>query len=345
MSNLTHYHKCIRKITSAFSTLFNNIILIKENQDGSENQRLIVPIEYGDKEKFVKRLQGDPVLDKKIQISLPRMSYEMTGFSYDSSRKLNTNNKNFAFNPENNDAVFMQYNPVPYDLNYSLTIYTRNVEDGNQIVEQIIPYFTPDYSLRVNLVPEMNIVKVLPITLNKVDQIIDSDGLYNTEVRTVIWTLNFTVKAFIFGAVKDAKIIKEVIQSVSSPFGDLNNYGGSSCCHPASKSFIMDSNGFGQYFQNEIVYQGQNLELAYSSGKVQEWNSNANTLLLSETCGTFKLNQPIIGTDSLTIRKAVSYASNNIIAFTANTTVTPNTANANSNSFWETITTITEYDA
>jgi hypothetical protein len=339
LSTLSHYHKCIRKITASFASLFNNIVLIKDN-----NQRLIVPLEYADKEKFVKRLQGDPELDKKTQITLPRMSYEMTGFSYDSSRKLNTNNKNFASNPENSDAVFMQYNPVPYDLNFNLTIYTRNIEDGNQIIEQIIPYFTPDYSLKVNLIPEMNISKVLPITLNKVDQIIDSDGLYNTEVRTVIWTLNFTVKAFIFGAIKEVKIIKEVLTNMSTISDNIINAEDSSCCTPSSKSFIMDgAQGCGNYFINEIVYQGQNLELAYGTGKVQEWNPQSNTLILSETCGSFKLNQLIVGTNSLAIRKAISFASNNYIAFTANTIVSP--YSANSNTCWTTETTITEYNA
>lgn len=340
---LSHYHKCIRKITSAFSSLFNNIVLVKENPDGTENQRLIVPLEFADKEKFVKRLQGDPVMDKKIQISLPRMSYEMTGFSYDSLRKLNTNNKNFAMNPDNVDNAFMQYNPVPYDLNYNLTIYTRNVEDGNQIIEQIIPYFTPDYSLRVNLVPEMNIVKVLPVTLNKVDSIIDSDGLFNTEVRTVIWTLNFTVKAFIFGAVKDVKLIKEVQENFIVPGGSLSNYGGSTCCAPTSKSFILDYNGCGTYIPNELVYQGQNLELSYGTGIVQEWDANSNTIILTEACGTFKVNQPLIGTDSFAIRKIISFASNTEISFTSNTTVNPNTASANS--CWTPETIITEHTA
>ena len=132
MPSLTHYHKAIRKITTAFASLFNNIVLVRYNPDGTENQRMIVPLEFGDKEKYTKRLEGDPELYKKIQILLPRMSYELTGFKYDPNRKLNTNNRNFAPGLSA-DSTLSQFNPVPYDFQFALTLYTRTIEDGNQI--------------------------------------------------------------------------------------------------------------------------------------------------------------------------------------------------------------------
>ena len=174
MSSLTHYHKTIRKITTSFASLFNNIVLIRYNPDGSENQRQVVPLEFGDKEKYTKRLEGDPELQKKIQLLLPKMSYELTGFRYDQNRKLNTNNRNFAPGLSA-DTTLSQFNPVPYDFNFALTIYTRTIEDANQILEQILPYFTPDYSLRLNLIPEMNISKTVPIGLDSVTPLIDSE--------------------------------------------------------------------------------------------------------------------------------------------------------------------------
>lgn len=341
MSTLSHYHKCIRKITTSFASLFNNIVLIKD-----DGQRLIVPLEYANKEKFYKRLQGDPDLDKKIQITLPRISYEMTGFGYDRERKLNTNNKNFAINPSNPDNAFMQYNPVPYDFEFGVTIYTRNVEDGNQIIEQILPYFTIDYSMKVNLIPEMGISRVLPVVLNGAKQIIDADGLFNTEVRTVMWTLSFTVKGYVFGAVKDVPIIKEVneeyIASIGGAFG--NKLGCGTSCNPnGSRSFVMSANGFGNYIQNEYVYQGQNYDLAYATGKVGDWNKNTNNLYINEVIGNFKLNQPIIGTDSLAIHVPESPTSNTMLAFIKTYTPNPNTAFANSNYTIDTI--VTEYNS
>lgn len=345
MTTLAHYHKSVRKITTAFASLFNNIVLIRDNVDGTENQRIIVPLEFGDKEKYVKRLQGDPELEKKIQIVLPRMSYELTGFSYDASRKLNTNNKNFA-QGTSNDRLFYQFNPVPYDFNFSLTIYTRNIEDGNQIIEQIIPYFTPDYTVKVNLVPSMGIVRNLPIILNSAEPTIDSDGVFSNEVRTVFWTLGFTVKGFIFGGIKDGPAIKDTSTNIiSSGFivGDVGNEGGVCCSGNVSKSFLLESGGHGNYRINEIVYQGINYDNSYASGKVVDWSSNTNTsiIIISDICGDFKLNQPLIGSDSVALHVIKSPAQNTIIDLKVLVTPNPNTALANT--YWTTNTKILEY--
>lgn len=334
MSTTAFYFKTIRKINAAFASLFSNIMLIRDNQDGSENQRILVPIEYGDGEKYVKRLQGDPEMLKKIQIVLPRLSYEMVGFSYDGNRKLNTNNKNFAQGASGNSAL-ASYNPVPYDFNFNLTLYVRNVEDGNQIIEQILPYFTPEYTLKINLVPEMNMIKNIPIILNSVEQIIEADGDFGSEVRIVIWTLAFTVKAFIFGAIKDVKLISNTginfINSglpYSSPFSNFDGEG-ACCTGNISRLFTMDQNGDGDYQHGEIVYQGLSLDYAYASGKVLEWEANSKTLIITAICGDFRLNQPIIGTDSYAFHIPISSANNNVvIEFTA--VPEPITATANS---------------
>lgn len=331
MTTLNHYHKCIRKITAAFASLFNNVILIRDNTDGTENQRFIVPLDFGDKEKYLKRLQGDPDLDKKTQITLPRMSYQMTGFSYDSTRKLNTNNKNFNISSDA-DKVLSQFNPVPYDVDFSLVVYTRNIEDGNQILEQILPYFTPDYTLKINFVPEMGITRNVPIILNSIVPTIDSEGSFNSEVRTVYWTLNFSVKGFIFGAIKEVPIIKQsntnIISNVFIPGGGE----GSCCSGNISKSFIMNPIGYGNYLINEYVYQGINYDNSYASGKVTEWSNTQNILIISDVCGTFKLNQPIVGENSLSIRIPTAPAQNTQIDMKILTTPDPRTASANS--YW-----------
>ena len=148
------YNRVIRKLVVGFGNLFNNITLVRYNPDESEAERFLVPIAYAQKELYVQRLQGDPNLDKKVQLTLPRMSFEMTGFKYDASRKQNTNIKNFA---QNGSSFSTQYNPVPYDFDFSLNIYVRNIEDGTQMIEHILPYFTPDYTIKLNLIPEMGI--------------------------------------------------------------------------------------------------------------------------------------------------------------------------------------------
>lgn len=207
MTTNTHYHKCIRKITNTFLALFNNISLVRYNEDGTEQNRMIVPISFADREKWVKRIEGDSELDRKIQVTLPRMSVELNNISYDASRKLNTNNKNFN---TIEDKSFYQYNPIPYDFNFSLLIYTRNIEDGNQILEQILPYFTPDYTVKIKYVPDMNIIRNVPFILNTINQSIDSEGVYNSETRSVYYNLNFIAKGYIFGAIKTANPIKYV---------------------------------------------------------------------------------------------------------------------------------------
>lgn len=272
---------------------------------------------------------------KKIQILLPRMSYEMMGFSYDSSRKLNTTGKDFAQSSSGGATALAAYNPVPYDFDFNLTIYVRNVEDGNQIIEQIVPYFAPDYTLKLNLVPEMNIVKNVPFVLKGVEQIIESDGDFSSEVRTVMWTLRFTAKAFIFGAIKDVPLISNTqINAISSstfPNSIFSTFDGEGACCTGnvSKYFVMDSNGCGNYNKGEIVYQGRSLDYAYASGKVLDWEANTNEIIISSICGNFKLNQPVVGTDSFAIRVPLSTSNtSSIIRMTARPE--PPTANANS---------------
>jgi hypothetical protein len=198
MANIT-YNRIIRKITLAFGDLFNKITMVRYNLDETEQERLIVPIAYGTKELYVSRLEGDPDLDKQVQVTLPRFSYILNDISYDSSRKLNTNVRTFARTNGGGTQYSSQYNPVPYDLDYTLYLYVRNIEDGAQLVEHILPYFTPDYTIRVDLIEEMGITKEIPLILKTVSNDIVYEGNRDSETRYVVWTLNFTAKAYIYG--------------------------------------------------------------------------------------------------------------------------------------------------
>lgn len=284
MSTLSFYNKSIRKITTSFASLFNNIFLIRYNEDGTENQRIVVPIVFADQEKYQKRLLGDPNLDKKIQITLPRLSYELTNIRYDSSRKLNTNNKNFVYNE---DKMFYQFNPVPYDFDFNLTLYTRNIEDGNQILEQIIPYFTPDYTIKVNMVPEMDITRNIPIILTNISPSIESTGLFNSETRAVYWGLSFTAKGYIFGAIKEAPQIKHVKVSVNQ----------------ITSSLLEFTSSAGNFEIGEVVYQGINLENANAYGKVVLWDGVNNLLTINQQYGLFIDNQPVVGKSTIKLLK------------------------------------------
>ena len=167
------YNRIIRKLVIGFGNLFNDITLVRYNPDESEAERFLIPIAYATKERYVMRLEDDFTLDKKVQVALPRFSFEMTGLNYDASRKQNTNVKNFS---NSTSGVVSQYNPVPYNFNFKLYLYVRNIEDATQVLEHIIPYFTPDYTMKLNLVPEMGIIKEVPVILNNADHEIIYEG-------------------------------------------------------------------------------------------------------------------------------------------------------------------------
>lgn len=327
MSSNVFYNRIIRKLVVGFGNLFNNITLVRYNPDLSEAQRMLVPIAYASKELYVKRLLDDPYLDKKVQTTLPRFSFEMTGFQYDSSRKQNTNVKNFA---QTAAGVVSQYNPVPYNFDFELYLYVRNIEDGTQILEHIMSYFTPDYTIKLNLIPEMGIVKEIPILLNSANQDIIYEGDQHSETRMIVWTLNFTVKGFIFGAVSNAGgIIKHSITNVLNSISPDDEI-----------VFEMDPNsGIGTYQIGEVVYQGYSSHTAVASAKVISWNNNK--LTLKNINGNFVSTQPVIGINTNSNYKFISYKPqpSNIVKIEVE--VYP--ANANS-SYYQANTTITEYE-
>jgi hypothetical protein len=327
--SVNQYHQILRKIVSGFSGLFNNIIVIREDSNRKELQRFKVPIIYANKEKYTKRIEGDYDLNKKVQIVLPVMSYEMTYVRYDPTRKLNTVGKNFSNNPSSDDSVYMQFNPVPYDIGFSLSIYVRNEDDGHQILEYILPFFTPDWNLRLNLIPSMGTVKTIPVTLNSVEPLYESTGPHDSPARVIIWTLNFNVSAFLFGAIKDANIIKYVEEDFIFESYDASNTLG--CSGLTSKTYNVYANGHGNFITGEIVYQGLNLENSYAAGKVYDWDANNNILSINNIAGKFRTNQTVIGSDSLSVYVIEKQYPNTVITLQKTTSVYPNTANISSN--------------
>jgi hypothetical protein len=206
-----YYHGAIRKAIVAFGRLFSDIYIDRKQGDsvsGTTIQRLQVPLSYAPKEKWLVRLEQQPDLENNVtMVTLPRMSFEINSYVYDSSRKLNRMQQ--IKTDVSNSTKPTVYTPVPYNVDISLYILTKTQEDGLQIIEQILPTFTPEYTLAVNVVPSMGITMDVPIILESVSVVDEYDGNFQDR-RFVTHTLNFQMKLNLFGPVSDQGIITEV---------------------------------------------------------------------------------------------------------------------------------------
>lgn len=197
------YHEIIRKIIISFGTLFNGIEI--KHQDKNDNTFSVfnVPISYGPTQKFLARLEQSRDLRSPGKpagaITLPRMSFEMIGVEYDSSRKISTMQTFKAVNKDTNKLI-KGYMPVPYNINMQLSILTKLNEDALQILEQILPYFQPSFNLTVNLTNTIGETRDIPIVLEAIQMDDNYEGDFLTR-RALIYTLNFTCKAYLYGPI------------------------------------------------------------------------------------------------------------------------------------------------
>jgi|TARA_A100001391_G_scaffold180262_1_gene145664 hypothetical protein len=202
------YHSTLRKYVIIFGTLFNEITLTRTDNNGNRVQDIKVPLAYGPRDKTIARLEQDPDLDREAAIVLPRMSFEMIGLSYATERKLNTVRRNVAVHDVNNkDNYRTMYNPVPYDINFELNIFSRYTEDSTKIIEQIMPFFTPEFTITATLIPDMNWTIDIPVVLEAVT-ISDTYEADYQQRRALIHTLTFTMKGQLFGPVTKSGLIK-----------------------------------------------------------------------------------------------------------------------------------------
>jgi len=209
MFNQVFYHDTIKKYVVLFGTIFNDIYILKG--DGTDTTQTIkVPVSYGPKQKFISRLTQDPDLTKPVAIQLPRIGFEMTDISYASERKLPTINRVAVQDPTNPDRLKYQYMPVPYDFTFSMYILVKNANDGTRILEQILPFFTPDWTATLNLDSSMQHKYDIPIILDDVRCEDTYEGNF-IERRVLTWTLNFTLKGYIFGPSRKSEQIKTSI--------------------------------------------------------------------------------------------------------------------------------------
>tara|TARA_Y100000816_G_scaffold54566_1_gene35254 strand:- start:227 stop:1030 length:804 start_codon:yes stop_codon:yes gene_type:complete len=203
------YHETIRNVVVAFGTVFNNIQLVRKDNDGIIQQTMKVPLAYGPRQKFLVRLAEDPDLTKKIAVTLPRIGFEITGLTYDPARKLNRVQKFKKVKTGKSNTLDSQFMPVPYNIGFQLYILSKQSDDALQIVEQILPFFQPDYTLTINDMTDMGIKRDVPVILNSISYEDDYDGDF-AERRSIIYTLDFTAKFYLYGPVTSQGVIKTV---------------------------------------------------------------------------------------------------------------------------------------
>jgi len=220
MLGQTWYFGLIRKYVTIFGTLFNDILINRIDSSDNTTKTIKVPIAYGPKERYLTRQSQNDDLLRPISLVYPRMAFEITDIRYDSDRKLSTIGKSTTGSSDKGN-LHTQNNPVPYNISFRLSIIARNSDDALRIVEQIIPYFTPNLNVSANLIAEMNYGNItLPLTLNDVGQ----EELYEgdfTSKEYIIWTLDFTLKAFLYGPTNESKVIKEIFVNFKIPDGDI----------------------------------------------------------------------------------------------------------------------------
>ncbi len=199
------YHNTVRKIIVSFGTLFNELQIDREDSNGVF-QTKPVPIKYSTKEKFIERIMNvKDISDDKLKLeeTMPRIGFEMTGMQYDSSRKTNTLNKHISI-----DKTKFVFNRVPYLMNFTMYIATRKIDDSLRIIEQIVPYFTPELTLRIKDIEELGVLTNIPIILNNTDYTVDAGGSMDDR-RTIVWELTFTAKFYLYASTRPTSLIKK----------------------------------------------------------------------------------------------------------------------------------------
>ena len=207
------YHEIIKKTVVGFGTLFNNIELRRVASGKTEVMK--VPLAYGPHQKFLQRLNQVGLNKTSVQITLPRISFEIQGFSYDATRKVSPTQ--YIRNTQADGKEFKSFMPIPYNLNFELAIMAKNQDDGLQILEQILPFFQPSFNLTLNLVPTLDEKRDYPVTLTSIDYEDVYEGDYDTR-RTLVYTLQFVAKTYLYGPVQDksGEVIKKAILDYST---------------------------------------------------------------------------------------------------------------------------------
>lgn len=313
-----------------FGTLFNNIRLVRYNKAGTmEIERVTVPLSYSGKEKFYTRTTQDPDLFKEVQMTLPRMYFELESINYDPLRKRSLFLNEFGGSTTN--TVRSAYK-TPYNFNFNLGIYVRNTEDGTQIIEQILPYFNPDYTVTVDLVDVGNPIDI-PIVLQTVSSQMMNDTGSPQETRVINWNLTFLMQGYLFGPITSDGNSKLIRKTIANTYVDTSGV--------EIEQRISVSSGSGDYKIGELVYQGKTLETSNVTAFVKAWDSTSNNLIVYDVNGNITPNANLRGvvTNANYLVSSFDDSVNKVITLT----VEPDPLSANANDDFGFTETIYEY--
>jgi hypothetical protein len=320
----------IRKYVVLFGGLFNNLFCVKYDTLGNEVTRSKVPIAFGPKEKWYERITQDPTLTKSVMVTTPRLSFEMIGLSYDETRAQQTTLRHRGAAPITGVTTTSQYVATPYNFDFNLSLFVRNIEDGAQIIEQILPYFHPDFTISALLSPVVGITKDIPITLNSVNQNIEYEGAIENGPRLITWDLTFTLKGYVFGPTATAA---QIYGTGANTGGIFINY---FMTDPGSVQLVGVANTSNQkYIEGEVV------RVANTGiyGTVTYYHGN--TLTISGATGVIQIGQYIQGDSSGTRFKANSVSKSAV--HVANTHIVQKPLSANQYSDFGYTTTTQEF--
>ena len=287
LANQYYYHALLRKYVVYFGSLFNDIAIERTDENGDLVQTITVPISYGPKQKFIARLEQDPEAAREIAIILPRLSFEIKNIEYDSTRKLNPQQKIVKGNPVNTDEYKYTYTPVPYNITFELSIYSKNVEDGLQVVEQVLPFFAPEWTNQLILVPEMDIRMDVPVVLKGLKMDDRYEGSMEAP-RYIITTMSFEMKGYLFGPVRNSGLIKRVTTNIMEDGISLYNY----------NSLSVTSNSDPAFQKGEYVYQTDGTRTV-ASGIVEY--SNSSYVQVKNYSGIFSTANTLLSTNTNSI--------------------------------------------
>jgi hypothetical protein len=281
LGNAQFYHRTIRKMVVVFGTLFNDLEIVRYTQAGVPKEKWKVPLTYSPKERFLTAITSDPNLIRSINTVVPRMSFNLDSLEYDVNRKQVSTLRNFARNDDT--TVSTQFVPIPYNYQFSLSIYVRNTEDGTQILEQILPFFTPDFNVTVDFIPEMDQKYNVPIILDSVASTVEYEGAENEgSTRLILWDLTFTAKGYIWPPVKSSKYIKT---ANTNTMIDLTT-------KDLQKVYVDYANGNGVFAQGETL-RANNSDLF---GTVDYFsNTTSGVLVISGATNIIKVGDNLTG--------------------------------------------------
>lgn len=339
MLNQPHfYHRIIRKMVVAFGTLFNDIVMKRYNKAGTQEiERIVVPLMYSQKEKFYQRITQDPELTKETSITLPRMGFELTSITYDPTRKRGLYADSFS---PGTSTVVKSVRSTPYNFDFTLSIYVRNVEDGTQIIEQILPYFNPDFTLHMDLIGLSDQKIDVPFVLQSVVQDVEDIGSADP-LRLIIWTLTFTAKGYLFGPILSANVIRQVTANTYTPVTTSIGTSAEIAVPNANEKTIFFSNtgGFGSFKTGELVYEGRTLTGANATGFVKSWDPTSNSLFVTDINGILKTGRTLFGAVSNAAYTMQTFSMTDMQLSKTVVTPSPNTATPNTAFGYDTITT------